>query len=80
MLKTKWCDIKDTVFDNETEAIMYITKDIYSDSYIVAIPIIIFSWSIMDKHDYDYLRQSKVLDSSRKEKLIQAIKKAIAEF
>lgn len=42
LLNTKSYNIKDSVFDGETEAIMYITKDIYLDAYIVAIPVITF--------------------------------------
>lgn len=34
-LKTIASDIIDSIFDNETEAIMFVTKDIYADSYKV---------------------------------------------
>ncbi|MFC3882426.1 hypothetical protein ACFOU2_02355 [Bacillus songklensis] len=63
-MKTMAFDIKDlVVFDNDTEAIMYVTKDIYSDSYIIAIPVITFAWVIRTEHpeqDYDWLLKSNI--------------------
>lgn len=83
MLKTIAIDIKHSVFKNDTEAIMYVTKDIYSDRFIIAIPVITFSWDIEIGHeerDYNWLLRSNIGDPVQKEKLVQAIKKAIAEF
>jgi hypothetical protein len=84
-LKTVAVDIKHSVFDNETEAIMYVTKDIYSDSFIVAIPVITFSWQIdkgQEERDYSWLLRSSIGigDPVQKERLVEAIKEAIAEF
>jgi hypothetical protein len=82
-MKTIAFDIKDSVFDNDTEAIMYITKDIYSDRYIIAIPVITFAWDIrMERPDYEWLLKSNIGigDPGRKEKLVQVIKAAISEF
>lgn len=42
-MKTTTFDIKDSVFDKDTEAIMYVTKDIYTDWYITVIPVITFT-------------------------------------
>lgn len=81
VLKTKWVDIRETVFDNETEAIMYITKDYHDDSYIIAIPVITFSWEIASKQDYDNLLKLNLFGiRERREKLVEEIKKAVAEF
>lgn len=85
MLKTIAIDIKHSVFKNDTEAIMYVTKDIYSDRFIIAIPVITFSWDIETGHeerDYNWLLRSNIGigDPVRKENLVQAIKEAIAEF
>jgi hypothetical protein len=86
ILKTIAIDIKHSVFENDTEAVMYITKDIYSDSFIIAIPVITFSWDIREESqekDYEYLLNSNVIplgDSVQKERLVHAIKEGIAEF
>ncbi len=67
-MKTIAIDIKHSVFDNETEAIMYVTKDIYSDSFIVAIPVIMFSWEVAGERDLDYLLQFNLFgDRDKKE-------------
>lgn len=74
-------DIKHSVFDNDTEAIMYITKDIYSDSFIIAIPAITFSWQIEDERDYIYLSRANIFgDKDRQELLVLAIKEGIRKF
>lgn len=83
-LKTIAFDIKDSVFDNDTEAIMYVTKDIYSDSFIVSIPVITFSCDVREGHvekDFDWIKKHVPIgDLVRKEKLVEAIKDAITEF
>lgn len=81
MLKTIAIDIKLSVFENETEAIMYITKDIHSDSFIIAVPVITFSYEIRDQKDYDHLLRFNVFgDIDKKERLVEAIREGIAEF
>jgi hypothetical protein len=82
-MKTIAIDIKHSVFENDTEAIMYVTKDNYEweDSYIIAIPVITFSWEIRNERDYDDLLNSHVFGvSNKKERLVEVIKKAITEF
>lgn len=83
-LTTIAIDIQHSVFDNQHEAIMYITKDIYSDSYIISIPVITFSFDIVQErmdHDLDYLKNTVPISSlDKKDKLINEIKKAINEL
>ncbi|MCM3364300.1 hypothetical protein ACFSVM_24495 [Paenibacillus shunpengii] len=80
-MKTIAIDIKHSVFENDTEAIMYITKDIYSDSYIVAVPVITFSWEVADERDLDYLLWFNLFgERDKRERLATAIKKGITEF
>lgn len=82
-LKTVAFDIKNSVFDNSTEALMYVTKDIYAERFIVAIPVITFSWDISmeeSEKDYEWLLKVNVGDMDMKERLVKAIKKAILEF
>lgn len=81
VIKTIAIDTTHSVFDNDTVAIMYISKDIYSDSYIVAIPVITFSWEIRNYDDYyDLLKANVFGDKDKRERLISAIKDGIAEF
>jgi hypothetical protein len=63
---------------------MYVTKDIYSDSFIIAIPVITFSCDIREEHsekDYEWLRNHNLFgDLDTNKKLVEAIKEAISEF
>jgi hypothetical protein len=83
-LKTIATDISKTVFENDTEAILYITKDIYSDSFIVAVPVITFSWQIWEdraEQDYNELLKFNLFgDIDKRERLVAEIKKGIAKF
>lgn len=47
-LRTLAIDIRESVFKNESEGILYITKDIYNDSYIISVPVITFAWEISE--------------------------------
>lgn len=74
-----------SVFLNDTEAIMYITKDIYSDRFIISIPVITLSFDVRmnnPKNDYEWFLHSNGVAMNRDEKkrLIEAIKEAITEF
>jgi hypothetical protein len=86
MMKTIAIDIKHSVFNDETEATLYITKDIYSDSFIVSVPVITFSYQIREDRagrDYNELLKSNRIplgDPVQKERLVEVIKEAIAEF
>lgn len=83
-LQTIAFDLKDLVFDNETEAIMYVTKDIYAEGFIIAIPEISFSCQIWDgeeERDLAWIKEYVPVNGlDRKEKLVKAIKAAITEF
>lgn len=80
-LEARSYDIKESVFNGDTEAIMYVIEDIYNESFIVSIPVITFSMSIYDKYDYKYLFQDNTLGNKDKQKnLIHAIKQAISDF
>lgn len=84
-MKTIAFDIKESVFDNDIEAIMYVTKDIYSERYIIAIPVITFACDIQIENpdkDYEWLLKSNIGigDPVRKERLGQLIKEAISDF
>ncbi|MEB6551127.1 hypothetical protein MXL46_18950 [Heyndrickxia sporothermodurans] len=53
------------------------------NSFIVAIPIITFSWDIregLEEMEYNHLLRSNVGNTDQKEKLVNAIKEGIAKF
>lgn len=81
-LKTIAMDITKSVFLNDWSAMMYITKDIHSDSYIVAIPVESFSYQIsFNGVERDLNELLKFLNFGYKEqtqRLIDAIKEGIA--
>lgn len=81
ILKSIAVDITRSVFDNDTAAMMYVIKDIYSESFVISIPVITFSCDICSEKDYEWLRRSVPIgDPGRKERLVEAIKAAIAGF
>jgi hypothetical protein len=59
ILKTIAYDITQSVFNNDTEGMMYVTKDIYSDSFIISVPVFSFSSSVRETHteiDYEWIK------------------------
>lgn len=80
-LKTIVIDVKESVFDNETEAILYVTKDIYSDSFIIALPAYTFSWDVREHRidqDLNELLSFNIFgDRDRREKLVGVIREGI---
>lgn len=85
ILKTIAIDIRESVFENDNEGILYITKDIYSDSYIISVPVWSFS-SIVSyesasrtENDYKWI-QEHFPSFHHRENLVQAIKEAIEKF
>jgi hypothetical protein len=82
-MKTIAIDISESVFDNETEAIMYVTKDdeVEPLQYIFAIPAISFSWSAKDESELQTFFPVNVLGEKDREKaLLNEMKKAIRTF
>jgi hypothetical protein len=60
---------------------MYVTKDIYADSFIISIPVVSFSWEVKTDKDLEHLEKYGVAGiRPYKEKLVEAIKEAIVEF
>ena len=84
-LTTIAIDIRESVFENDTEGILYITKDIYSDSYIISVPVWSFSAILsyeseaQTESDYKWI-QEHFPSFQHRENLVQAIKEAIKEF
>ena len=84
-LRTITIDITHSVFDNDITGTMYLTKDIYSDSFIISIPVITFSFNLREGYkeiDYDRMKRRLPLKDPviKIDKLIQAIKEGIEEF
>ena len=80
-LNTVAIDITESVFENESAAMLYITKDIYSDSYIIAIPVESFSYQVwfsdIERDLNDLLRYASFGHRGQRERLIAAIKEGI---
>ncbi|HZH58262.1 MAG TPA: hypothetical protein VEY70_01505 [Metabacillus sp.] len=82
-MRTIAIDISKTVFGNETEAVMYVTKDdeVEPSQYIFAVPVITFSWSAKDEKELDSFFPVHVFGDKEKEKrLLKEMKKAILAF
>ena len=81
-LKTVAIDITESVFENDWSAILYITKDIYSDSYIIAIPVVSFSYQVwfsgMERDLNDLLRYASFGHQGQRERLVTVLKEGIA--
>jgi len=85
VLKTIAIDITYSIFEGEKLAILYITNDSDSLSYIVAVPTIHLVKQIWDGNEesgYDSLLQSDIgiNHPAQKEKLVEIIKQAIESF
>lgn len=83
-LTTIAIDITRSVFENDKHSILYITKDIYGDCYILAIPSEGFSslvfFNRIDK-DLDYcLKFVNFRNEGQREKLVAVIKEGIESF
>lgn len=82
-MRAKAIDVKWSVFDNETEAILYVIKDTegVDDVFIFSLPIYTFSWDVKTEKDLEALRTFNIFGSEEKrEKLIAEMRKAMAEF
>ena len=87
ILKTIAIDIRESVFENNSEGILYITKDIYSDNYIISVPVFSFSSSVSyesethAEHDYKWIKNHfPNIGGDYRENLVQAVKEGIEEF
>ena len=83
-MRAKAIDIRHSVFENETEAILYVIKDTEEpeDIYVFSIPIYTFSVSVKSEKELDDFMQRDNLfrNIERREKLIEIMKKEIRDF
>jgi len=72
-------DIKYSVFNNDTEAIMYVIKDneVEPQEYIFSIPVITFSWSAVSEEDVKFDFYNVFGDKDKEKRLLNEMKKAI---
>lgn len=84
VLRTVALDIQHTVFNNDTVGILYLTKDIHDDSYIISLPIFSFSARIRETHvetDCEWIYENiPSMGKKYREKLIEVIKQTIENF
>lgn len=77
-METIAIDISESVFNKDTEAILYVTKDdeVEPAQYIFAIPVITFSWCAYDEKDLESFFPHSILGNKDKEnKLLNEMKK-----
>lgn len=81
-MKTIAIDIKQSVFNNDTEAKMYVTKDndIEPPEYIFSIPVITFSWSAASEDDVKFSFYNVFGDKDKEARLLKEMKAAIRKF
>lgn len=84
-IKTIVYDVTDSVFDRCREGFLYITKDnLYSESYIISVPVIHFVYTIKEKSEADYQQllhdEGRVPDRIIRENLVKVIREAVKEF
>lgn len=73
-------NIRESVFDNETEAMLYVFKDTEGEgSFIFSLPIYTFSWEVESERDLEHLLNFNFLTKERREKLIEVMKEMIEE-
>lgn len=79
-MKTITLNLRESVFDNEAEAKMYVIKDeeIEPTLYIFSIPILTFTWSAHDETDLQSFYPVSVFgDQEKDERLLNEMKNAI---
>lgn len=80
IMKTIAIDISQTVFNNDTEAMLYITEDNQTEPniYVFAIPVITFSWAAENEQELGSLFPWGLFKDKEKEgKLLREMKLAL---
>lgn len=84
VLKTISVDIQHSVFENDTAGVLYVTRDIYDDSYIVAVPVFCFSCRVRETHtetDYEWIRDNfPTIGRKYVARLVEVIQEVITKF
>ncbi|MDD9309755.1 hypothetical protein PUS82_00215 [Cytobacillus firmus] len=79
-MKTIAVNIRESVFNNNTDAMLYATKDenIEPALFIFSVPILTFSWSAHDETDLESFYPTNVFgDKEREQKLLNEMKRAM---
>lgn len=82
-MKTMAIDISQTVFNNDTEAMLYITEDNQSEPniYVFAVPVITFAWGAKNEQELEYFFPWGLFkDKEKEEKLLSEMKEALRRF
>lgn len=85
-LKALAIDIRESVFENETDAMMYVVRDVYSadTEFIFSIPVYTFSISIKEKNYEKDIEQmfkyENLFQPDRKKKLKSEMKRIIENW
>ena len=82
-MKTIAVDISRTVFNNDTEAMLYVTEDNQGEpnQYVFAIPVITFAWGAIDEKELEsFFPWGLFEDKEKEEKLLNEMKVALKKF
>lgn len=85
-LKALAVDVRHSVFENETEAMMYVVRDIYSadTQFIFSIPVYTFSISVKEENFERDLEQAfkyeNLFQGDRKERLKSEMKRIVENW
>lgn len=66
-------DLTKTLFENDFEAILYITYDIYGSRYIISLPVLAYSGVVWTAKDIDYWLEGLNISDERKQGLKDVI-------
>ena len=83
-MRVKAIDLRKSVFQNETEAMLYVIKDVHEaeDTFVFSIPLYTFSVVVKNEKELDeFMKWDNLFRNiERREKLIEMMKREIREF
>ena len=83
-MRVKAIDLRKSVFQNETEAMLYVIKDVHEaeDTFVFSIPLYTFSVVVKNEKELDeFMKWDNLFrNMERREKLIEIMKREIQEF
>ena len=82
-MKTIAVDISQSVFNNDTEAMLYVTEDTQGEpnKYVFAIPVITFAWGAINEEELEcFFPWGLFKDKDKEEKLLSEMKVALKNF
>jgi len=79
-------DVRHSVFENETDSMMYVVRDVYAAETVYMISLTAYSFSLLIREEYvekdllESLRYESLFQPERKEKLKAEIRRVIENW